>query len=105
MMLGGADSSTVRSRMCMEQKELTRCLKALANERRMRIIQELLAVAPLDVGALARRIHLSYKSTAKHIAQLERCDLLQRTRRGIEVFYRVDRSHPLLRSILQYVRK
>lgn len=89
----------------MGRRELTRCLKALANERRMRILQELLAGAPLDAGALAQRIHLSYKSTAKHLAQLERCDFLQRTRMGVEVFYRVDRSHPLLRSILQHVPK
>ncbi len=87
----------------MERKEFTRCLKALANERRVRIIQELLVAAPLDMDALARRLKLSYKSTAKHVAQLERCDFLERTRMGLQVLYRVDRTHPLLRTVLSHL--
>lgn len=87
----------------MQRKEFTRCLKALANERRVRILQELLGSFPLDVDALARRIKLSYKSTAKHVAQLERCDFLERARMGREVFYRVNRSHAFLRATLSYL--
>ena len=87
----------------MQRKDFTRCLKALANERRVRIVQELLTAAPLDVDALARRIKLSYKSTAKHVAQLERCDFLDRTNVGAQALYRVNRSHQLLRAILSHL--
>jgi DNA-binding transcriptional ArsR family regulator len=86
------------------RKEFTRCLKALANERRVRILQELLEGMPLDVDALARRLKLSYKSTAKHVAQLERCDFLQRVHYGNQVIYRVNVQHPIFRSVAQHLR-
>lgn len=90
--------------MGMTRKELTRCLRALANERRVRILEELLGPTPLDVDALARRIKLSYKSTAKHVAQLERCDLVDRQRQSLQVYYRANRQHPLLRVILDHLK-
>ena len=92
--------------MALTRKELTRCLKALANERRIRIVQELLAAhVPLDIDAIARRIRLSYPSTTKHVAQLERCDFLERTRTGITVYYRVRRSSELLASVLRHLQR
>lgn len=87
----------------MQRKEFTRCLKAIANERRVRIVQELLTAPPLDVDALAQRIKLSYKSTAKHVAQLERCDFVERIHSGNQVLYRVRVQFPLLRSVLQHL--
>lgn len=90
--------------MIMQRRELTRCLKALANERRVRILEELLGSMPLTVDALARRIKLSYQATSKHVAQLERCDLVDRTRQSLEVYYRVNRQHPVLRAILTHFR-
>lgn len=88
----------------MQRKEFTRCLKALANERRVRILQELLGSFPLDVDALARRIKLSYKSTAKHVAQLERCDFIERAHPGNQVLYRMRTRHPFLRSVLPHLQ-
>ena len=91
--------------MAMSRRDFTRCLKALANERRVRILQELLAAAPLDVDALAHRIKLSYKSTAKHVAQIERCDFVERTHMGVQVLYRVNRTHTFLRVLFQHLRR
>ena len=85
-----------------QRRELTRCLRALANERRVRIIEELLGPLPLDVDALARRLKLSYKATAKHVSLLERCDLVDRARQSLQVYYRANRQHPLLRTILTH---
>lgn len=80
----------------MERRELTRCLRALGNERRMRAVQELAVSPPLTVEAIARRIKLSYKSTARHMAILEQCGVVERTRMSLEVYYRVNRRHPAM---------
>ncbi|MBI4434714.1 winged helix-turn-helix transcriptional regulator [Candidatus Uhrbacteria bacterium] len=84
----------------MQQKELATCLRALGNERRMRAVRELATSPPLTVEAIARRIKLSYKSTARHMAVLERCGIVERARVSLEVYYRVNRQHPVLRFTL-----
>lgn len=90
--------------MSTQRREFTRCLKALANERRVRILEALLGSFPLTVDALARRIKLSYQATSKHVAQLERCDLVDRARQSLEVYYRANRHHPILRVLLSHFR-
>lgn len=86
----------------MEQRELTKCLKALANERRIRILSELMRSRECTVGELASRIKLSYKSTSKHLLKLAECDLITREQRSLEVYCRANSSHTLLRTLLTH---
>jgi DNA-binding transcriptional ArsR family regulator len=88
----------------MQQREMTKCLKALANERRIRIIRELGASHEYTVGDLARRIKLSYKSTSKHLLKLAECDLITREQRSLEVYCRLNPVHPILRLLLPHLK-
>lgn len=82
-------------------RTLERQCKALANARRLTIIRTLKGNNDGTVGDIARAIHLSFRSTSKHLGILERAGILERRPRGIAVFYRLSRDQPAhVRSLL-----
>lgn len=83
---------------------ITKCLKALANERRLLILQELARREPLTINTIAKRIELSLKSTSKHIQKLVECDLLERTQHSTFVWCRLNRKHTMLKLILSHLK-
>lgn len=85
-------------------KELTKFLKAVANERRLMIIKELRKDKPLNINTIARRIGLSLKSTSKHMQKLTDCDFIKREQRSLEVFCILNRKHRFLESLLKYLK-
>lgn len=86
----------------MQQKEFTQCLKALANERRVRILSELRRVPGLTVGDLSRILKLSYPSTSRHIQKLAACDFITLEQQSLNVSCRLNKIHPLLRVVLPF---
>lgn len=74
----------------MKEKELERFLKALANKRRLTIINFLKKAKEANVGEIAEQIHLSFKSTSRHLAVLAGVDILEKEQRSSEVFYRLN---------------
>ncbi len=86
-------------------RETVKCLKALANARRVRILQELLRAPSLTVGDIASRIKLSYKSTSKHVLKLAECDLVERDQRSLEVYCSINRRHPIIRALQPYFKR
>lgn len=74
----------------MKEKELERFLKALANKRRLAIINFLKKAKEANVGEIAGQIHLSFKSTSRHLAVLAGVDILEKEQRSSEVFYRLN---------------
>jgi len=68
-------------------QEETRIFKALANERRLRILKILSTAGQLPVNEISNRLNLSVKSTSKHLLILERAGLLGRKQIETTVFY------------------
>ena len=85
-------------------RELTKCFKALANERRLRVLKELYYREPLTINTIAKRIKLSLKSTSKHMQKLSDCDLIERSNNSLQVWCRINRKHPLVRSIIAHLK-
>lgn len=82
-------------------KELENTLKALANRRRLYILQFLKIQKEASVQEIARVIKLSFKATFKHVNILFRVDLLDREQRGLHVFYSLNREHrPFVKSLI-----
>ncbi len=82
-------------------KELERLLKALANRRRLAILQYLKNNKKGSVADIAEEINLSFKSTSKHLGILAACDILEREQRSVQMFYYLaDHQKPAARSIL-----
>ncbi|OHA88990.1 MAG: hypothetical protein A3C70_00570 [Candidatus Zambryskibacteria bacterium RIFCSPHIGHO2_02_FULL_43_14] len=78
----------------MKERDLERILKALANKRRLVIISFLKKDKEANVGEIAGAIHLSFKSTSRHLAVLFGAGILDKEQRSSEVFYRLNDSIP-----------
>ncbi|MEK7087933.1 MAG: metalloregulator ArsR/SmtB family transcription factor [Patescibacteria group bacterium] len=87
-----------------DRKKLERILKAAANGRRFTILAYLQKEKEATVGEIAGHIHLSFKSTSRHLAVLYAAELVDRMQRSSEVFYRLpDALHPTVLEILKHV--
>lgn len=84
-------------------KKLERMLKASANRRRFLILAFLKKEKEATVGEIAEHIHLSFKSTSRHLAILYATEMVERTQRSSEVFYRlIDNPHSIILEILRH---
>ena len=70
-------------------KELEKVLKALANERRLKILKLLKKNQELSVGEVAEEIGLSFRSTSRHLTLLYRAGVLEQERRANLVEYKI----------------
>jgi len=71
----------------MHVKQLERILKAFANRRRIAIIVYLKKKTEASVGDIASEIHLSVKSTSRHLSVLSGAGILERDQRSLHAFY------------------
>ena len=76
------------------EKELERILKALANRRRLAIMRVLKRDREAPVGDIAAEIHLSFRSTSKHLGVLFAADNLEKDQRSLQIFYRLAENLP-----------
>lgn len=82
-------------------KMFERRLKALANVRRLRIVQLLKRRRSVPVGAIAKTIGLSLTATSKHLAILAANNIVKTRKRGLEVYYRLSlHQKPPVKHIL-----
>ncbi len=73
----------------MKEAELERQLKALANRRRLAILNLLRRRREANVGDIAEAIKLSFTSTSKHLLMLERAGFAKKEQKSLQVFYRI----------------
>jgi len=76
-------------------KQLTKNFKALANERRLKILKLLLKKGKLTVGDISDRIPLSFRSTSKHLKVLEGVDFVEWKRVGTNMYYSISSDLPI----------
>ena len=72
--------------------EREKILKALANRRRLAIIEYLKNKEEATVGDISEKIKLSFRSTSKHLAILLATNMLSRTQISLEMHYRLSDS-------------
>jgi DNA-binding transcriptional ArsR family regulator len=82
----------MRARKVVSQ-ELSHLFGALANQHRIRIVEELRS-GELDVNSLQQALGISHSSVSQHLAVLRSHRLVQERREGRHVFYSL--SHPQL---------
>lgn len=84
-------------------KNLEKFLKAIANRRRLAILNLLMKNKEMHVAALAEGIRLSFRSTSRHLAILANLDLVGKDQRKLYVYYSLHKKHlPLVKFILSY---
>ena len=85
-------------------KELEKVLKALANKRRLAILQFLKNRKEATVGEISETIRLSFRSTSRHLAVLSNADILEKEQRSTEVYYRIGlRQDPTTTHVISRV--
>lgn len=70
-------------------RKLEKILKALANRRRLAILEHLKLNKNSSVGDIARAINLSIKATSKHLNILLSLDILEKDQVSTQIFYRL----------------
>jgi DNA-binding transcriptional ArsR family regulator len=75
----------------LQDAELDRLFRALADATRRDIVARLLAGEPASVSALASRYAMSFAAVQKHVAVLESAGLVEKRRQGRE---RIVRGNP-----------
>ena len=82
-------------------KELERLLKALANKRRLEIIQYLKKAKEASVGEIAEAIKLSFKATSKHLNKLAVADIVEKEQRNLQMWYSLtEKQKPVARTLI-----
>lgn len=82
-------------------KDLERIYKAFANRRRLAIVSHLKKEREATVGAIASRIHLSFKATSKHLLVLAAADIVDKEQRSLEMHYRIASDlHPHAKQVI-----
>lgn len=83
------------------ERELERILKALANQRRLKILLHLKKERKATVGDIADEINLSFRSTSKHLGILLALNIVEREQRSTQAFYNlVSSKHSVVQHIL-----
>ncbi len=80
-------------------KDLARQLKAVANERRLKILVLLKKGGMWTVSDIADAIKLSIRSTSRHLQLLKQAGLLEDTQSGACVYYRPCKDHPVYKIV------
>ncbi len=78
----------------MKDREIERVLKALANKRRLAILESLRKNKEKSVGEIADGIKLSFRATSKHLSILVGAEILDREQRSLQMFYSLNKSAP-----------
>lgn len=71
---------------------LTKIFKAVANERRGKIIFLLLKEDELPVSQIAEELNMSFKTVSSHLLKLENVGLLKRRQKKAWVYYSINRD-------------
>lgn len=88
----------------MNHKSLEKILKAVANKRRLAILEYLSKKKEANVRDIAEHIKLSYKSTSRHLAVLRSADLVDREQRSLESFYSISSDMPeIIKHIMHHL--
>jgi|SRR3989344_3281550 len=77
-------------------KQFEKILKALANKRRLAIVQFLKSNPSRSVGEIAQKIKLSFKATSKHLHILSAADILDPEKRSLQIYYSLSAQCPAL---------
>lgn len=71
----------------MKGTETEKILKAVANKRRLAILNCLNGKRGVPVNIVAKQIKLSFRSTSKHLGVLYAADLVDKEQKSLSVFY------------------
>ena len=82
----------------MDEKELEKILKALANRRRLLILKILKKKKKVSMGNMSGLIKLSFRSTSKHFTVLYAAGIVEKEQDGLTMYYSLSSKLPKITS-------
>lgn len=80
----------------MNEKELERIFKALANKKRLAILRVIKNEKEISVADISDKIKLSFTSTSKHLRILALANILEKDQRSLQVYYSLAPNLPMI---------
>ena len=88
----------------MNERELEKYFKALANQRRLAIVKYLKRKKEASVGGIAKEIQISLRATSKHLSILFSVDLVEKEQRSLQIFYSLSANQKsIVKTILSII--
>lgn len=88
----------------MNEKELEKIFKALANKRRLAILKFIKKSGRASVGEVAGAIKLSFKATSKHLMILANANILDKEQVSLTMLYFLSKDNdPLILKLLSTI--
>lgn len=84
-------------------KTVNQCLRALGNERRLKIIVALTR-SQQNVNDLSDLLGCSLAATSRHLLRLKDCGMVEREQRSMGASYSLVRNHPFIRVVLPMLK-
>lgn len=82
-------------------KKLETLLKAVANERRLKILKFLKEHKEASVANIAEKINTSFTATSKHLIILSRAGIIEREQEGYQGIYRLAKNQePVIKLLI-----
>lgn len=88
----------------VNEKQLEKILKALANRRRIMILKFIKKSGRASVGEIASAIKLSFKATSKHLIILSNADILEKEQISLAMYYFLPKdNNPIVSKLLSII--
>ena len=87
----------------MDEREIERVYKAVANRKRVLIVRYLQAVRTATVGDIAKAIRLSFKATSRHLQLLSGTGYVTSEQHGLYVYYSLSPKSDFINRVLRTV--
>ena len=82
-------------------RQLERVVRAFANHRRIEVLDQLESEDELDLGEIARRCGINYKTASEHLRRLTLAGLVTKRAKGVHVLHLLS---PRGRKVLLFLR-
>ena len=88
----------------MNEKELEKVLKAIANRRRVQILKYLKKAKRSSVGNMAAETRLSFQATSRHLSILYSVNILDKRQESLVVWYFLAKNmNPVVKKLLSVI--
>ena len=90
----------------MSSKMITKILKALANEKRIKILKLLLFGAEMDVTEISEELKMPFRTVSRHLEKLRSADLVEFRSQGLRNYYSVSAPDQIItKDLLKFIQK
>lgn len=86
----------------MNRSETIKIFKALGNERRFLILKYIIKKKELTVSQISELIHLSFKSTSRHLSVLKNANLVISRQIDLNNFYSINNEY--VKDFIKFLR-